>query len=352
MLKKGFTLIELLAVIIILAIIALIATPIILNVIEDARKSVSLSETYIIYDGINNYCQTSEIKKQMGTLSDEEIDCSDKTTFTEEEIQKMVNLGNAEVLENIFDGTKLTYIKVKSHGYINEIGNKTPIILPPITPECTVNCDDTIIEGTYEVNEDIYMYSVGYLTESHIENGVREVKYTIKLTDLPIDLNKYTLEVVSKETMTTQEDFNKYVEMKEKGKPSGSMEGEDVGASSVATKEELYEHSLGAEQLKVNNIEVSCNKTECEVKIEEKLENLTGLNYHITKTKDGRDIKVVYNGIKFVLRKKERTEEGNLISILLEQYNEDNTTGLVKDNTNPNLYYYTGTNEEVSNNYL
>jgi len=35
--KKGFTLIELLAVIVILAIIALIATPIILGIIEDAR---------------------------------------------------------------------------------------------------------------------------------------------------------------------------------------------------------------------------------------------------------------------------------------------------------------------------
>ena len=45
--KKGFTLIELLAVIIILAIIALIATPIVLNVINDARKSAGLSETEV-----------------------------------------------------------------------------------------------------------------------------------------------------------------------------------------------------------------------------------------------------------------------------------------------------------------
>ena len=37
--KKGFTLIELLAVIVILAIIALIATPIILGVIDNARKN-------------------------------------------------------------------------------------------------------------------------------------------------------------------------------------------------------------------------------------------------------------------------------------------------------------------------
>ena len=44
--------------------------------------------------------------------------------------------------------------------------------------------------------------------------------------------------------------------------------------------------------------------------------------------------------------------EGNLISTLLSQYSPDNTTGLVQDETNSNIYYYTGTNEEVSNNYL
>ena len=37
--KKGFTLIELLAVIVILAIIALISTPMILGVVESAKKS-------------------------------------------------------------------------------------------------------------------------------------------------------------------------------------------------------------------------------------------------------------------------------------------------------------------------
>ena len=46
------------------------------------------------------------------------------------------------------------------------------------------------------------------------------------------------------------------------------------------------------------------------------------------------------------------SRQKKLIEILLEQYNPDNTTGLVQDETNPNIYYYTGTNEEVSNNYL
>ena len=36
--RKGFTLIELLAVIVVLAIIALIATPIVMNTIKNARK--------------------------------------------------------------------------------------------------------------------------------------------------------------------------------------------------------------------------------------------------------------------------------------------------------------------------
>ena len=44
--KKGFTLVELLAVIVILAIIALIATPIILNVIDSARKNAAINSAY------------------------------------------------------------------------------------------------------------------------------------------------------------------------------------------------------------------------------------------------------------------------------------------------------------------
>ena len=94
LLNKAFTLIELLAVIIILAIVALIATPIILDVVEDARISAGKSETQMIYSGINNYCETVKLKKQMGTLTSEDVDCESKTSFTTEEISKMVNLGN------------------------------------------------------------------------------------------------------------------------------------------------------------------------------------------------------------------------------------------------------------------
>ena len=50
--KKGFTLIELLAVIVILAIIALIATPIILNIIEDSKKSAATNSAQLYVDGL------------------------------------------------------------------------------------------------------------------------------------------------------------------------------------------------------------------------------------------------------------------------------------------------------------
>ncbi len=78
--KKGFTLIELLAVIIILAIVALIATPIILNVINDARVSAGRSEAQMIYSGINNYCATSAMGNQLNGKTDI---CADGVTTTE-----------------------------------------------------------------------------------------------------------------------------------------------------------------------------------------------------------------------------------------------------------------------------
>ena len=113
--KKGFTLIELLAVIIILAIVALIATPIILDVVDDARKSAGLSEANMIYSSINNYCASIEMKKQMGTLGSEDVDCSSKTSFTTEEISKMVNLGTATIESNSYANGKLTNLVVISN---------------------------------------------------------------------------------------------------------------------------------------------------------------------------------------------------------------------------------------------
>ena len=124
--KKGFTLIELLAVIIILSIVAIIAIPIILNVIDDARVSAGRSEASMIYSEINSYCATSEMKKQMGSLGVDEVDCSNKTTFTSEEINKMVNLGNAKVEKVVYSDGNLINLVIESNNHTFTLcGDKT-----------------------------------------------------------------------------------------------------------------------------------------------------------------------------------------------------------------------------------
>ncbi len=66
--KKGFTLIELLAVILILAVIALIATPIIIGVIEQARKKAFENTAYGVLEGLRlNYTE----RILTGTTSEE-----------------------------------------------------------------------------------------------------------------------------------------------------------------------------------------------------------------------------------------------------------------------------------------
>ena len=74
--KKGFTLIELLAVIVILAIIALIATPIILNMINDARKSASVDSAYGYIEAVeyNNSMNMLDSKKYPKIEDGENID--------------------------------------------------------------------------------------------------------------------------------------------------------------------------------------------------------------------------------------------------------------------------------------
>ena len=176
----GFTLIELLAVIIILAIVALIATPIVLDIIDDARISAGKSEANMILSGINNYCASEDMKYQL----DNNYERICISSMDKDDVPTMVNLGNATIDKITYNGSKLTELVITSNNH------------------------------------------------------------------------KFTL------------------------CPSGTFAMDD-------------------------------EKCDDEV-----------------------------------------AQSGNLISTLLEQYQEGETTGLVKDTTNPNLYYYTGTNEEVANNFL
>ena len=75
--KKGFTLIELLAVIVILAIIALIATPTILGVIEKAKKGSFKNSVYGLIDSANLYV-TEHLESSSLTFTCDGKSCSSK----------------------------------------------------------------------------------------------------------------------------------------------------------------------------------------------------------------------------------------------------------------------------------
>ena len=64
--NKGFTLIELLAVIVVLAIIALIATPMVLNVIDEAKKGAAENSAYA-------YIHAVEMKIAMEMITDNTV---------------------------------------------------------------------------------------------------------------------------------------------------------------------------------------------------------------------------------------------------------------------------------------
>ena len=111
--KLGFTLIELLAVIIILAIVALIATPIVLDVIDDARISAGRSEANIIYNGINNYC----INEEMAAQLDPNYTRICTSDMDKDDVPTMVNLGNATINELVYNGSKLTTLVITSNNH-------------------------------------------------------------------------------------------------------------------------------------------------------------------------------------------------------------------------------------------
>lgn len=128
--KKGFTLMELLAVIIILAIVALIATPIVLNVIEDARKSAAFSEANYIYSGIKSYCQNEESLFELNPNRTEERLCDEGLL---DDINIIVpNMDSNTMITNIvYEDKEIKIITIVSNNFtyeLDEDGNLREVI--------------------------------------------------------------------------------------------------------------------------------------------------------------------------------------------------------------------------------
>lgn len=123
--KKGFTLIELLAVIIILAIVALIATPIVLNVVDDAKKSTAQSEAQLVVSGVETGCALRDMKKQMLTGDEATTFAVCGTSVSGEDVKtlELVNLGKATIKTALtLTKGKVTGGVIVSNGYEVTVG--------------------------------------------------------------------------------------------------------------------------------------------------------------------------------------------------------------------------------------
>ena len=116
--NKGFTLVELLAVIVILALIALIATPIILNVISDAKKEAAKDSAYGYIEAIENAIIMNDFEEDDNFLSSNASGC-----YKLKELDNKVNIkgtkpkidDNAQVC--LKDGTVTNLTGVEIDGF-------------------------------------------------------------------------------------------------------------------------------------------------------------------------------------------------------------------------------------------
>ena len=151
--KKGFTLVELLAVIVILALIALIATPIILNVINDAKKQAAKDSAYGYMDAVEKYIVSSELEDK--SIKDR--------TYSVEELNSMgvsvkgstPDNGNIEIKNSSvksydigIDGYVVSNGKVDKVSTTKKIENGTAVYYNPVSGEKCKSSESKSTTGT------------------------------------------------------------------------------------------------------------------------------------------------------------------------------------------------------------
>ncbi len=104
--KKGFTLIELLAIIVILAIIAVITVPIILNIIDEAKKGAEKNSVIGYGKAVELAYTQYQYENSLGTTPNSHV----ATTATQDGKTVTINIESAEndtILKVDFDGDKV-----------------------------------------------------------------------------------------------------------------------------------------------------------------------------------------------------------------------------------------------------
>ena len=121
--KKGFTLIELLAVIVVLAIIALIATPIVMNTIEKSKKGAAIESANNLIKSAEYYILQTKNRYGKVSVLDEKLNYSgNKPDLGEVEINK--------------DGKSRIYTYLNGYCVTKDYENKSPYATKTSKEEC------------------------------------------------------------------------------------------------------------------------------------------------------------------------------------------------------------------------
>ena len=168
--KIGFTLIELLAVIIVLAIIALIATPIIFNVIENAKLKSLENSCYGVIDAVRTKYAEGLLNSEDGTVK-LSGDVKDITVSGEQPIEGTWEIDNSSDSNN--RGIKIKDVKFASmNDYICTNVNDDGTINSKVT--CTKGGSEDVVEtdlSCFDIKE-TYEYEVD------IDTCIKELENT------------------------------------------------------------------------------------------------------------------------------------------------------------------------------
>ena len=178
---KGFTLIELLAVIVILAIIALIATPIILGIITDTRNNAKKRSAELVYKGVE-YAYTQTLLTTATGNNFTLTDINDKLRI-ENVISTTINDETLEIITK--DGV---YCGVTKNTTTNSIDVVCGTDDTDFTQDDVMDKKSIVYSFTNEVNFKPQYYLSNYAIFKYIGNSLPTDKTTDSST---LDYNVY-----------------------------------------------------------------------------------------------------------------------------------------------------------------
>ena len=173
--KKGFTLIELLAVIVVLAIIALIATPIVMNTIEKSKKGTAIESANNLIKSAEYYILQTKSRYGKVSVLDEKLNYSgNKPDLGEVEINK--------------DGKSRIYTYLNGYCVTKDYENETPYATKTSKEECNWFATDN-----YETKKESIIISnnrnvKNYLIYGNSTQETRSGKNLYDYNNVPVSL--------------------------------------------------------------------------------------------------------------------------------------------------------------------